>query len=452
MGLVSRVPSRPVVLLAACAVALPLSAASCDDEPASVTLGSATRATVAENVEVPGAVTARAAATLTAPSDGTLAALRVQPGERIAKGHVVAVIDSPAARRRLDEAARALDSAPRGGTAAGATTDVTAVRHRTDADAGATFHEARTAAAAIADPTVRTALLAQVAAAEQRYAEASRAVDDSVRSVQQGITGLTKAVDALGAAQLLQARQAYALADAAVDALTLRAPVAGVVQPGGAAARGASITDLLSAGAAGAAAGVAAAPPGNGALPGVDVAVPEGAAVSAGTPIVTIVDTTSLGVVAEVDETDILLVRPGTAAAIEFDAAAGATYRGTVRTVDVLPTTSARGGVSYRVRLSLAQGAYDDGRAAPAPRPGMSAIVRLRVRQAADAVTVPASAVFTADGGDAVWTVRGGRAQRVAVTLGVQGDDVVQIVSGVGAGQQIVVGGTDDVRPGQQVG
>jgi RND family efflux transporter MFP subunit len=170
--------------------------------------------------------------------------------------------------------------------------------------------------------------------------------------------------------------------------------------------------------------------------------------VAAGTPIVTIVDLTRLGLVAEVDETDVLLVRTGVAADVELDAATGATYSATVRSTDLLPTTSARGGVSYRVRLDLAAGKFTDGTAAPGPRPGMSAVVRLRVRQATDAVTVPASAVVNADGRDTVWAVRDGEYQRVPVTLGVQGEDVVQVTGGLNAGQRIVVGGTDQVHAG----
>jgi RND family efflux transporter MFP subunit len=186
-------------------------------------------------------------------------------------------------------------------------------------------------------------------------------------------------------------------------------------------------------------------------LPGVDAAVPEGAAVSAGTPILTIVDTGRLGLTGEVDETDVLLVKAGVTATVELDAATGATYQATVKAVDLLPTTSARGGVSYRVRLELGKGGYGDGTAAPTPRPGMSAVIRLHVRQATDAVTVPASAIVNAEGKDTVWAVRSGRAERVPVTLGVQGEDVVQVTAGVDAGQRIVVGGADQVSPGQEL-
>ena len=62
----------------------------------------------------------------------------------------------------------------------------------------------------------------------------------------------------------------------------------------------------------------------------------------------------------------------------------------------------------------------------------MSAVVRLEVRQAADAVTVPASAVVNADGRDTVWAVRDGRYRQVPVTLGVQGEDIVQVTAGLG--------------------
>jgi HlyD family secretion protein len=446
---VSRVPPRPVLLFAGCALILPLTAASCGDEPADVATGTATRATVAETVEAPGSVTARAAAMLTSPADGTLGALRVGPGDRVRKGQVVAVIDSPSARRRLADAEKAVRQASRTGVRVGGGGDFSAAQRSTDAEADAAFAAAREAAGKIADPAQRKALLAQVTASEKRYAASSKSLSDAVRSLQRGVAGLGQATNALASAQRLQAQQAYDLAGAMVDALTLRAPVAGVVQLGGTSAGGTgSLGDLIAAQSAGPAttAGRPAGP-----LPGVDAAVPQGAVVNAGTPILTIVDNAQLGLVAEVDETDVLLVAEGGPATAELEAATGASYPATVRAIDVLPTTSARGGVSYRVRLALAKGTNADGTAAPTPRPGMSAIVRLRVRQVADAITVPAGAVFSADGHDAVWVIRAGKAERVDVTVGVQGEDAVQIVSGVDDGQQIIVGGLDKVRSGQSV-
>jgi multidrug efflux pump subunit AcrA (membrane-fusion protein) len=449
VALVSRPRRRARTLLVAIVLLPPLTAASCGDEPSGLTVGAATMGTVAEIVEASGSVTARAAATVSSPAEGTLEELRYDAGDQVRKGQVVAVIDSPAAERRLDQAARALDAASAGGVpTGGGTAGFTAARQRTDERAEQAFTAAEEAAAEVADAELKAALLAQVKAAQQQYEAASDAAGAALRSVQRGVAGLGQAVNALGTAQRLQAQQAYDLAEAAVDALTLRAPVSGVVQLGGTASGSSSaLTDLLADPAAAAAAGAPAQAP----LAGVDTAIPEGAVVGAGTPILTIVDTGRLGLAAEVDETDVLLVEAGGKATAELDAATGATYQATVRAVDQLPTTSARGGVSYRVRLTLGKGEYADGRAAPAPRPGMSAIVRLQVRQAAGAVTVPASAVVSADGRDTVWAVQGGRAEQVPVTLGVQGEDVVQIVTGIGAGQQIIVGGADQVSPGQTV-
>jgi multidrug efflux pump subunit AcrA (membrane-fusion protein) len=457
MGGVRRAP-RLAVFAVAGAAALTLTAASCGDDDPDVSLGAAERGTVVEVVDAPASVTARAAATLSAPADGTLAELRVRAGQPVRAGQILAVIESPSAEERLRQARRALNAARRAGGGGGGV-NLGGIQRATDREAEAAFDAARDAAGRITDARLRAALLAQVGAAEKRYDAAAAAAGQAVRAVQRGVASLSSAMGALTAAQRIQAQQAYDLAKATVDALTLRAPIAGVVQLGGSAGNGGasgSLTDLLQnlpAGAAGAAAGAGSGGLTNGTptLPGVDGAVPLGGLVTAGTPVLTVVDTAELGLLAEVDETDVLLVKPGVPASVELDAATGARYQATVRSVDVLPTPSARGGVSYRVRLSLGAGSYPDDRAAPVPRPGMSAVAHLTVREAADAVTVPAAAVFSADGRDAVWVVREGRAQRVPVTVGVQGQDLVQIVSGLDDGQSVVVRGTDQVSPGQQV-
>ncbi|MEH0820259.1 MULTISPECIES: efflux RND transporter periplasmic adaptor subunit [unclassified Micromonospora] len=448
------VATRPRLLTALLAVVVftGTTAASCGDDESTVALAPAGRAAVAEVIDAPATVTARAAATLTAPADGTLTSLRVQPGKRVTRGQVLAVISSPSAQERLRQTRDALRAAERAGRGVGVG-ELGIRRRGTDKAADEAFDAARDAAGKIADPKVRDALLAQVTSAQQQYAAAARTADQAVRSVQRGVAGLNSAVGALSAAQRLQARQAYDLAKATVDALTLRAPIGGVVQPGGTPVGGGTdLSALLGGGQVPAGIDPSALTPSrSGPPPGVDDAVPVGGRVTAGTPVLTIVDTGALGLLAEVDETDVLLVRPGLVATVELDAVTGASYDATVRSVDVLPTTSARGGVTYRVRLALGAGRLGEGEAAPAPRPGMNAVVHLRVREAADAVTVPASAVFSADGRDAVWLVRDGKADRAPVTVGVQGPDLVQILDGVQAGDRVVVRGTDQVQDGQEV-
>lgn len=441
--------SRSFALLAAVVVTAGLTAASCEEQPSGVDVGEVRLGAVAEIVDAPATVTARSAATLTAASSGTLKELLVRPGEQVRPGQIVAVIDSPEATARLDAAARTRDAAARTGYSGGSSgSGLGRAQRETDAAAAESFSAARAAAEQVADKQVRATLLREVEAAKLRYDAASTAVADATRAVQDGVAGLGSALGALSTAQRLQAQQAYDLAESTVEALTLRTPIAGVVQLGGASAQApADLTDLLQ-GAAG-----ASLPGGGGAPPaGVDPAVPVGGYVGAGTAVLTVVDVSELGVTAEVDETDVLLVTEGATADVELDAATGARYPGEVTSVDLLPTESARGGVSYRVRITLGAGTLADGGVAPAPRPGMSAVAHLRVREAADTVTVPAAAVFsTESGGEAVWVVDGGRAERVDVSVGVQGQDAVQIVRGLRAGQTIVVRGTDRVTDGQRL-
>jgi HlyD family secretion protein len=437
------------VLVTAPVLLLVLSASSCDHGPSGVSVGAVGHGTVDEIVEASGSVTARAAATLSAPADGTLASLRVEAGQHVTKGQVVARVDAPDVEARERSAAKALDASAGGGVSIGSTSGVSAAQRRTDARARSSFDDAQAAAGKITDPTLRAALLKQVEAAQKQYSAASDAAGTALRSVQRGVASLGQAVGALSSAQHLQAQQAYDLASAAVDALTLHAPVSGVVQLGGTSGGSSSSSSLSSLLAAGSQTGTAL-PAAGSTLAGVDTAVPQGAYVTAGTPIVTIVDTGRLGLTASVDETDVLLVKPGVKATAELDAATGASYPATVQSIDLLPTTSATGGVSYRVRLDLGKGTADDGTTAPTPLPGMSAVVRLQVRQAADAVTVPVSALVNADGRDTVWAVQDGHYRRVPVTLGVQGEDVVQVVGGLAQGQRIVVSGADRVHQGDK--
>ncbi|MET7393400.1 HlyD family efflux transporter periplasmic adaptor subunit [Dactylosporangium sp. NPDC005572] len=422
-----------------------LTAASCGGEDNDIGLGSAGRGDVVEVVDAPATITARAAATLTAAADGTLATLAVKPGDTVAAGQVLAVIDSPSAQQRLAAAGQALDALKGAGGGGGSVKNLSATQKKTDDAAAKAFDDARKAAEKVADPAVRQALLNQLDLAEKTYQEAAASARALIASVQRGLASVNQAMSALTAAQRAQAQSAYDLARSTVDALTLRAPVAGVVQLGGTSAGSApSITELLGAGSL-----PVESPQQTG--PGIDPAVPVGGQVSAGAAILTVVDLSQLGLMAEIDETDVLLVQPGVTARVELDAAPGAAYEATVLSADVLPTTSARGGVSYRTRLTLGAGKFDDGRAAPTPRPGMNAVAHLQVRSIQNAVTVPAAAVFNVGGEDVVWLVRDGRAVQTPVTVGVSGQDRVQVLAGVSDGDRIVVRGTDKVKQGMEL-
>lgn len=458
----SLAPFLPIVvatgLLAGC---------SSKAEP-DIVLGQVSRATVTEVVEAPATVAARATATVSAPATGSVAELNVTDGQQVTKGQVLLRIDSPAARRQLD-AARAADAQlARTGSVNLPRLDLAGLR-QPDTAAAKAFGEARSAANTIPDAQLRARALAQVASAEADYRAAQAQARRLGEQVDSGLASLGRLASSLTQAQRAQTRAAVTAAQAAVDALTVRAPISGTLVLGGGAPGSATgpgdlsaVLGQLAGGAGGASGGAGAAQAalaGGGAATGagpggatVTGTVEVGTPVTAGGPLLSVTDVSALSLAASVDETDVLLVTPGVAADVELDAVPGATYSATVRSVDLQPTASARGGVSYLVRLSLGAGRTEAGATAPVPRPGMSAVTRLKVRTAPDAVSVPAAAVFRDGARDAVWLVGGdGTAHRRQVQLGAQGDAVVQVTGGLDLGQEVVVRGADQVTEGQQV-
>ncbi len=442
------VPVKPLLVLA-CAGLLVTGCSS--DGAARVQTAEVGRANVAELVEAPGSVAARATAALTAPADATVEAVLVEDGATVETGAVLVRLSSPAAQQRLQQALAAR---------AGATTttripraDLRPMQDQLDAAARSSFDAGRAAAAQISDPAARAAAEQAVARSEQQYAAASRLARSSLEQVDAGAAGLQGALTAFAASQRAQADAAVEAARAAVEALTVRAPMAGVVTLGAgqAAAGGTDVSGLLSqlpsslqglaAGAVGGS-GAALTTTTQGLLPGTRV--------SSGAPLLTVTDLAGLSVVAEVDETDVLLVATGIAASVQLDAVPDAVYQGRVEAVDVAPTTSAGGGVTYRVRLALGAGRDGDG-AAPRPRPGMSAVVALQVKVARDVVAVASAAVLRDGGGAAVFVVADGTAERREVRLGAEGDDRVEVTSGVRAGERVVVRDVDRLRDGQAV-
>lgn len=435
------------------AVALVLSGCG-GDEAAPVDTAVVSRATVREVIEAPASVAAKASANVTAPARGTVGRLDVANGERVKAGEVLLRIDSPEAQSQLDSARRAHEQASATGSTQVNRVDLSSQQKQLDRAAEGAFRTAREAAEQLEDPEAKKQQLANVAASEAQYQAASRQSFAAVRSFNSGLGSLASALGSLSQAQRVQTSAALALAERTVASLTVRAPISGVVSfgdgGGGGATAGGDLSGALEQlpdsvrDQAGAALGGGGGSSTTGAL-----AV--GTPVSTGVPLLAVTDTSSLALTAEVDETDVLLVKKGVEADVELDAVPGATYGAKVTSVDVSSTGSGRGGVTYSVRLALGGGTTEDGSPAPRPRPGMSAVADLKVREAKDAVSAPASAVFRDGRRDAVWVVADGVARKRLVRLGTQGEDSVEILEGLQPGDRVVVRGADTVTEGQQL-
>lgn len=179
------------------------------------------------------------------------------------------------------------------------------------------------------------------------------------------------------------------------------------------------------------------------------VTVPDGtepgAGVTPATPVVTVVDTTSLEFVAAVDESDIAAVATGQEATIVLDSASGTPFTGKITGVRTTPVTTATGGIAFPVRI-----AFDPGEVRVFL--GMSGSADLTVKSIPDALTVPIESVLTAGADRYVFVVDAdGIAHRTSVSVGAETDSRAEILSGLRAGDRVVTTGATTLTDGQSV-
>jgi len=424
-------------------------------------------ATVSQVVQASANILPKAQVSMTAPSGGTLATLSVTDGQKVTAGQVLGVISSPSAQQQLAEAQKALTQAT---DSSSGVSDTSAGFTEAAADdqnsADAAFDKAQQETAKIPDSALRAALTAEIKAAKSSFSAAMDSVNAAVSAFQQGLESVSQVLDALGQTTRTEDQAAVDTAQDTVNALTIVAPISGTVslgsgQSSGSSVSGSQISQLLAAaessggsGSGSSSSSLGSLSSGSGSGSGAsDTMIAVGAPIDSGGTLFTVTDDSALSVAAQVDETDVLTVHPGVTASIQLNAVPGATYQGTVTSVDPTSTTSSQGSVAYTVRLSLGAGRMQGGSAAPTPLPGMSAIADLNVLTAKHALSVPSSALIINGQTTSVWVLTSNGAARLKrITLGAQGDTAVQVLSGLSAGQKIVVSGADKVTDGEQLG
>jgi HlyD family secretion protein len=450
-----RLPRKGATAAVAVSAAL---LTGCSGDKSDIQTAAVGRSTVSEVVEAPATVQAAATTTLTSPATGEIQQVLVKDGQKVSAGTLLARISSPQTESQLTQAKSALAQVSSGQSSPALLSG--GPQSQADTTAQTAFDSARKAAAGITDPRLKATALTQIATAQHQYQLAAAQARAAIGAINSGIGNLNSALASLTAAQRVQAATAVEVAQNAVDALEVRAPIGGTVQLGGSGAApaqssGTDLSGVLSQLPADAQQQAASALGGGAASGGAGVQttgpLTAGTPVTSGSSLATIVDVSTLSLQADVDETDVFLVKPGVKADAQLDAVPGATYEATVAAVGLSPTQSARGGVSYRARLTLTKGTMPDGSAAPTPRPGMSAVADLQVRTARDAIAVPATAIVHDGDRDAVWIVDGKVARRRTVTVGAEGEDEVAVTAGLRVGDQVVIRGTDQVREGQEL-
>ncbi len=143
-----------------------------------------------------------------------------------------------------------------------------------------------------------------------------------------------------------------------------------------------------------------------------------------------IVNTNTLTMTVAFSESDISKVHVGQPATVTLDALAGVQLAAHVSSISLVGTTSSSV-VSYDATLTLDQ---NDSRV----KPGMSASAAVIVAQA-QGVTVPNQAVTGSSSLSTVSLLKNGKTVSQQVVVGLRGDSRTQIISGLSAGDQVVI-------------
>ena len=163
--------------------------------------------------------------------------------------------------------------------------------------------------------------------------------------------------------------------------------------------------------------------------------------VTTGTRLLTLQTVDPQRAVIEVPERHAVSLRPGQTVAFTVAAAPGRTFNAHVDFIDPVVQTANRT-IMVKAR-------------APNPnrvlRPGMFIEARLATATRMNAIVVPEDAVQPLRTANVVWVIDGGKASRRVVQLGARSQGVVEVLSGVKAGELVVVGGLERMAEGMPV-
>ncbi|MBI5514035.1 MAG: efflux RND transporter periplasmic adaptor subunit [Deltaproteobacteria bacterium] len=172
--------------------------------------------------------------------------------------------------------------------------------------------------------------------------------------------------------------------------------------------------------------------------------IEEGEVTAPGAPMLSLADTTSFHVDADIDEADLGRVREGMAAEVVLDAFPTERLPGRVTELAPSVTQDLRGNRSIALRVALDPD--------PRLRVGMSADVDVVVATREDAVHVPPNAVLGRGTDRAVWVVEGGVVRRRRIEVGVATWEAVEVLRGASAGDRVVVSlATEQLTDGARV-
>lgn len=134
-------------------------------------------------------------------------------------------------------------------------------------------------------------------------------------------------------------------------------------------------------------------------------------------------------------------LKPGQLVSYRADALPGQTFAAEVERVSPV-VDSASGTVDVLVAVDNSNGAL---------RPGLFSRLDVAYDNVAGAILIPKSALLSGDRDTSVYVIRDNKAQRVAVKLGYEAGNKVQVLQGLSPGADVVVAGQSALSEGSEV-
>ena len=349
-------------------------------------------------VEAVGTVEAYSMVSVPSRVAGVLESLSFDEGDTVTTDQVLAVVDGRRYSLELDRAQASLGRSEAAVGSAGARTNqVAASLH----EAEAALREAETGYArrkGLREKNAGWVSEDELSTLETAVIRARASVEKAQASVEEA-----KAGEKVAAAQVAEERAALAITGKNAEDARIRSPLAGVIERRHAA---------------------------------------PGQYVKAGDAIATLVDVSRLRVRFRVSEAESVLLRPGQAVEVRVSA-----FPTLVIAAEVFHVNATADPTTRMVECVAAVREPEKGL-----RPGFFASVRAEVSRAESAVVVPSSAVLPTEKGFTAFVVENGKARVRLLRLGLHTrDGGVEVISGLSAGESLVVEGAGALQEGVPV-
>jgi len=156
-----------------------------------------------------------------------------------------------------------------------------------------------------------------------------------------------------------------------------------------------------------------------------------------GNVIMVIADRSKLIVNGEINESEISKIKKGDTAIVKVSALEGKEFKGIVENVGGVPISSSgietQGTAFFPVKILLLEGDS-------LLLPGMNASCKIITKKKKDVFTLPYSAIGREKDKHFVFVKRKGRAEKRFISIGIQGEERVEIVEGISENDTIIIG------------